>query len=149
MTSPETYAASVVQILREHFPDLAAPVIATFVTDLIERHARPRRAGPRHGLDRERPHAHAPGPAVPRDRATRANSRRGRRCLRPRPPRRALLPWTRAAGGGSGSLRARGQDAARRPLRLSPRAAGPPADAPSRGRADDSVRPSSRPGRVD
>ena len=37
---PETYAASVVQVLREHFPDLAAPVIAAFVTDLIERHAR-------------------------------------------------------------------------------------------------------------
>ena len=51
--------------------------------------------------------------------------------------------------GGSGSLRARGPEASRRPLRLSPRAAGPPADAPSRGRADDPVRPSSRPGRVD
>ena len=37
---PETYAASVVQVLREHFPDLAAPVIAAFVTRLIERHAR-------------------------------------------------------------------------------------------------------------
>ena len=37
---PETYAASVVQVLREHFPDLADPVVATFVTDLIERHAR-------------------------------------------------------------------------------------------------------------
>jgi hypothetical protein len=37
---PETYAASVVRVLREHFPDLADPTTAKVVTDLIERHVR-------------------------------------------------------------------------------------------------------------
>jgi hypothetical protein len=37
---PETYAASVVRVLREHFPDLADPATAEVVADLIERQVR-------------------------------------------------------------------------------------------------------------
>src|ERR1039457_3336489 len=37
---PEAYAASVVKVLREHFPDLADPATTELVTDLIERHVR-------------------------------------------------------------------------------------------------------------
>ena len=40
MTPAEDYAASVVRILRDRFPDLAHPVTAKVVTDLIEKHAR-------------------------------------------------------------------------------------------------------------
>jgi hypothetical protein len=40
MTSAETYAASVVKVLREHFRDLTDPTTAVVVTDLIEHHAR-------------------------------------------------------------------------------------------------------------
>jgi hypothetical protein len=39
-TDTKNYAAAVVKVLREHFPDLNDPVVAAFVTDLIERHVR-------------------------------------------------------------------------------------------------------------
>ena len=40
MTETKSYAASVVEVLREHFPDLTDPTTAEAITDLIERHAR-------------------------------------------------------------------------------------------------------------
>jgi hypothetical protein len=36
----EGYATAVVRVLRDHFPDLADPIVATVVTDAVERHAR-------------------------------------------------------------------------------------------------------------
>lgn len=45
MTKTEDYAASVVKVLREHFPDLADPTTAEVVTDLVERQVRNPRAG--------------------------------------------------------------------------------------------------------
>lgn len=40
MADTESYAASVVGVLREHFRDLADPMTAIVVTDLVERQAR-------------------------------------------------------------------------------------------------------------
>ena len=40
MSDAKDYAASVVEVLRRHFPDLADPTTAEVVTDLIERHTR-------------------------------------------------------------------------------------------------------------
>jgi hypothetical protein len=40
MTSTETYATAVVRVLRDHFPDLADPVVAAVVTHAVERQAR-------------------------------------------------------------------------------------------------------------
>lgn len=41
----ETYAARVVRVLREHFPDLADETTAEVITDLIERHVRDPKPG--------------------------------------------------------------------------------------------------------
>jgi hypothetical protein len=35
--TPQSYAAQVVQVLREHFPDLGDPVTAEIIADQIER----------------------------------------------------------------------------------------------------------------
>jgi hypothetical protein len=40
MTETRSYAASVVEVLREHFPGLADPATAEVITDLIEHHVR-------------------------------------------------------------------------------------------------------------
>jgi hypothetical protein len=40
MTTALIYATQVIDVLREHFPDLANPATAEVVTDLIERQAR-------------------------------------------------------------------------------------------------------------
>ena len=98
-----------------------------------------------------RSHARAPRGALPSDRAPRGHARRGRGRLRPGPARGASRPRPRAAFAGRARPAALPPpgEAPRGPLRVSSRAAGPPADAPSRGRADDPVRPSARSRRVD
>jgi len=40
MTETPGYAASVVQVLREHFPDLTDPATAEVITNLIKHHVR-------------------------------------------------------------------------------------------------------------
>ncbi len=40
MSSDEGYAAAVVRVLREHFPDFADPAVASVITEAIERQAR-------------------------------------------------------------------------------------------------------------